>query len=248
MARRDCAVYGGTDCRSIHFDIAETWEQTQLLDLFQPDLFFKFAAALIAMLNPLYCVPIFIGMTREHTTAEKRRIATVVGLTVFVAATIAALIGEEILGFFGISVPAFQIAGGIIVLGIGLSMMRAEPRAAGDDKAQAAGGKDGASIAVVPLSIPLTIGPGAFVTIILFAHLLDDGSELFTMLPVIFGISFLIWIALIFAEPIARMLGETVISVIIRIMAILLTAVAVEMIINGAFHAYQNLQSASTSS
>lgn len=218
-----------------------------LLDLFHMDVFLKFSAALIALLNPLYCVPIFIGMTRGHSTAEKRRIATIVGVTVFVAGTIAALIGEEILGFFGIGVPAFQIAGGIIVLGIGLAMMKDEPRSAGDDKAQAAGQKGGGGVAIVPLSIPLTIGPGTFATIILFAHLLDNGAEIFTMLPVIFGISLLIWIALIFAEPIANRLGETVISVIIRIMAIILTAVAVEMIINGGFQAYQNLQATTPS-
>ena len=211
-----------------------------MLDLFDTQVFLKFAAALVAVLNPLYGIPIFLSMTKDKSAAERRRIATIVGLTVFVAATICTVIGEEILSFFGITVPAFQIAGGIIILGIGLSMLRADEPSTGDKKARGDAEKQKSNIAIVPLSIPLILGPASIATIILFAHLLDDGQEIVTMLPIVALISLAIWLGLMFAEPISRVLGETTMSVVTRIMALLLTAIAVEMVINGAFQAYEH--------
>lgn len=207
--------------------------------LFDSEQFLKFAVALVALLNPLYGIPIFLGMTKGYTPAERTRTANIITLTVFVAALIATLIGEEILAFFGINVPSFQIAGGIIVLGIGLSMLNDEPRTAGDSKAHDSAKEKKSNIAIVPLSIPLTIGPGCFATIILFAHLMEDGTEIVTMIPAVLLICILLWVGLYFADAISRVLGETVISVVTRIMALILTAVAVEMIINGAIQAYR---------
>jgi len=211
----------------------------ELSELFHQTIFLKFAAALVALLNPIYGIPIFLGMTEGYSAAERRRTASVIALTVLVAAIVATLIGEEILRFFGISVPAFQIAGGIIVLGIGLSMLKDDAPTEGDSKAAAAGRERRKNIAVVPLSIPLTIGPGTFATIILFTHLLDDGSEIVTMLPVVVAVCLTVWLGLLFAHPISQFLGETMISVITRLMAIILAAVAVEMIITGAVQAIQ---------
>lgn len=211
----------------------------ELSELFHQTIFLKFSAALIALLNPIYGIPIFLGMTKGYSAAERKRTASIIAITVLSAAVIATFIGEEILRFFGISVPAFQIAGGIIVLGIGLSMLKDDAPAEGDTKAVAAGRAKQKNIAVVPLSIPLTIGPGTFATIILFTHLVDDGSEIVTLLPVVVGVCFLVWIGLLFADPISRFLGETMISVITRIMAIILAAVAVEMIITGIVQAVQ---------
>lgn len=209
-----------------------------LAGLFDTENFLKFAVALVALLNPLYGIPIFLGMTKGYTPAERSRTANIITLTVFVAAVIATVIGEEILAFFGINVPSFQIAGGIIVLGIGLSMLNDEPRSSGDSKAHQAGKEKKSNIAIVPLSIPLTIGPGCFATIILFAHLMEDGSEIVTMIPAVLLICILLWVGLYFADSISRILGETVISVVTRIMALILTAVAVEMIINGGIQVY----------
>ncbi|MEM7464793.1 MAG: MarC family protein [Pseudomonadota bacterium] len=205
--------------------------------MFDLQLSLKFAAAFVALANPLYGIPIFLDLTQDFTVQQRRRTAFVGAFTVFVAATIATLIGEEILRFFGIDVPAFQIAGGIIVLGIGLSMLNDSP-SKGDAKAIENKSSRGSSVAVVPLSIPLTIGPGAFATVILFSHQLSDGSEIMTMVPVIVLISLIIWVALLFAGPIAKKLGTTGISVVSRIMAIILAAVAVEMMISGIVQVY----------
>ena len=75
---------------------------------FRADLFLKFTVALVALLNPLYGIPIFLGMTKGYTRKERSRTANAIVLTMFVAAVVVTLIGEEILAFFGINVAAFH--------------------------------------------------------------------------------------------------------------------------------------------
>jgi MarC family membrane protein len=203
------------------------------MTLFDLDVFLKFLAALLALLNPLYAIPIFLSLTQGYTPAERNRTALIASTTVAVAGVIATMLGEEVLSVFGIDIPSFRIAGGIIILGIALSMLNADPPSAGDTEAASEGHERKGNIAVVPLAIPLTLGPGTIATVIVFAHQLDDASELVTLVPVVLGASLLIWLGLRFAGPISTLLGQTVISVIIRIMAIILAAVAIEMVITG---------------
>lgn len=203
------------------------------MTLFDLDVFLKFLAALLALLNPLYAIPIFLSLTQGYTPAERNRTALIASTTVAVTGVIATMLGEEVLSVFGIDIPSFRIAGGIIILGIALSMLNADPPSAGDTEAASEGHKRKGNIAVVPLAIPLTLGPGTIATVIVFAHQLDDASELVTLVPVVLGASFLIWLGLRFAGPISTLLGQTVISVITRIMAIILAAVAIEMVITG---------------
>jgi multiple antibiotic resistance protein len=218
-----------------------------LMAFFHPDVFFKFLAALLALLNPLYGIPIFLSMTKGYSPAERNRTALIASIAVTATGLVATLIGEEVLGVFGIDIPSFRIAGGIIILGIALAMLKADEPSTGDAKAASEGHERKGNIAVVPLAIPLTIGPGAIATVIVFAHQLDDRSEIVTLVPVVLGVCFLVWLGLRFAAPIAALLGDTVISVITRIMAIILAAVAIEMVMTGVIDVvdqhYPNLRS-----
>ncbi len=150
------------------------------------------------------------------------------------------MIGEEILAAFSISVPSLRIAGGIIILGIALSMLRDEGPSAGDAKAVAEGSRRPKNIAVVPLAIPLTFGPGAIVTTIIFAYQLDYAGEIATLATVMLAVAAILGVSLLFAASIARAVGPTVISVVSRTMAIILAAVAIEMILGGAFDAFEH--------
>ena len=78
---------------------------------FEPEVSLKFLAALLALLNPLYGVPIFLSMTQGYSPAERNRTALIASLTVTVTALVATLIGEEVLSVFGIHIPSFRIAG-----------------------------------------------------------------------------------------------------------------------------------------
>jgi multiple antibiotic resistance protein len=207
---------------------------------FHAETFAKFFAALFALVNPAYGIPIFLSLTDGYSPAERRKTALVVMGAVIVTGLVALLVGEEILAAFSISVPSLRIAGGIIILGIALSMMRDEGLPAGDAKAVAEGGRRAKNIAVVPLAIPLTFGPGAIVTTIIFAYQLDYAGEIATLATVVLAVAAILGVSLLFAASIAGAVGPTVISVVSRIMAIILAAVAIEMIFSGAFDALEH--------
>ncbi|WP_170371278.1 MarC family protein [Ruegeria arenilitoris] len=205
--------------------------------LFDQAVFLKFLAAVLAIFNPLYNIPIFLSMTRDCTPAERRRVAMIVMASVTVIALISVAIGEEVLAVFGIDVPSFRVAGGLIIFGIGMAMLNAQDRAPGDQAAVAEGHARKLNFAVVPLAIPLTIGPGTIAVTIVFSHQLSDGAELVTLGSAILIACFIVGLGLLFADSISRLVGETMINVLTRIMAILLVAVAVEMVLTGIFNA-----------
>ncbi len=205
--------------------------------LFDQAVFLKFLAAVLAIFNPLYNIPIFLSMTRDCTPAERRRVAMIVMASVTVIALISVAIGEEVLAVFGIDVPSFRVAGGLIIFGIGMSMLNAQDRVPGDQAAVADGHARKLNFAVVPLAIPLTIGPGTIAVTIVFSHQLSDGAELVTLGSAILIACFIVGLGLLFADSISRLVGETMINVLTRIMAILLVAVAVEMVLTGIFNA-----------
>ncbi len=205
---------------------------------FHPDIFAKFFAALLALVNPAYAIPIFLGLTEGYTPAERRGTALVVTAAVIVTGFVSITLGEEILRAFSIGVSSLRVAGGIIVLGIALGMMRAEGPSAGDAQA-VADGRRARNIAVVPLAIPLTFGPGAIATSIIFAYPLSYAGEIATLGLVVLAVGAILALGLLFAAPIAAATGPTVINVVTRIMAIVLAAVAIEMIFSGVFDALE---------
>ncbi|MEM7074992.1 MAG: MarC family protein [Pseudomonadota bacterium] len=207
-------------------------------DLFDQAVFLKYFAALLAIFNPLYSIPIFLGMTEGFTSSERRNTALIVAISATVFALVCVLVGEELLAVFGIDVPSFRIAGGLILIGIGFRMLNAESRPPGDEAAISEGKqKVSKGIAVVPLTIPLTIGPGALAVTIVFTHQLENPAEIVTMTPAVLICCLISGIGLYFADGISRVLGPTVISIATRIMAIILIAVSVEMVVTGVFDA-----------
>jgi MarC family membrane protein len=209
-----------------------------LTDLFVQALFLKYLAALLAVFNPLFGIPVFLAMTEGFTSAERRRTALIVALSSTIFAMVCVLVGEEILAIFGINVPSFRIAGGFILIGIGFRMLNTESRSAGDTLAIEEGKKKtGKGISVVPLAIPLTIGPGALAVTIVFAHQLSDAAEIVTLTPVVLIACLISGLGLVFADPLSRFLGLTTINIATRIMAIVLIAISVEMVVTGALDA-----------
>jgi len=208
-----------------------------MADLFNHAVFLKYLAALLAIFSPLYGIPVFLSMTDGYTPAERKRVALTVTAAVVVCSLVVVLVGEEVLAVFGIDVPSFRVAGGLIILGLGMSMLNTSDRPPGDQQAAEEGHKKKSNIAVVPLAIPLIFGPATIATTIVFAHQLSDGAEIVTLGSAILIACALIGVGLLFAVPISRFLGATVLNVLTRIMGIILVAVAVEMVLTGAFDA-----------
>ena len=102
--------------------------------MFDQDLFLDLFIALFAHLNPLYAIPVFLELTSDYTARQRQRTAAVAALATFIALAVAALIGDQVLQLFGVHMPSFQIAGGLIVLTIALGMLKGESKEDEDAK------------------------------------------------------------------------------------------------------------------
>ncbi len=193
----------------------------------------RFAVALLAILDPLAAIPLFLRLTEGFTTRERKRTARVTALAVFSVLAGAALAGEMILGAFGTSLPAFRVGGGIVLLLMALSMLTAEPdrtrHTPEEDEASSA--KE--SVAVVPLGIPLLAGPGAISAVILQMNRGHGAAHAALVLSVIALLCALCWLALRNAERIGRWVGPVGVNVVIRLFGLVLAAIGIEFIAAG---------------
>lgn len=195
--------------------------------------YIKYFAGLLAIVNPIGSVPVFISLTRQQTFAERARTARIAALTVVVVLTIALLTGESILQFFGISLASFRVGGGILVLLIAISMLhaRVSPAKQTDEEVQDASEKE--TVAVVPLGIPLLSGPGAISTVIVYAGRGGEIGHYAVLEAEVLLVALLVWVSFRAAPYIAGMLGRTGINVVTRLMGLIMAAIAVEIMANG---------------
>lgn len=199
------------------------------------DLFLDYFVALFALLNPLLAIPLFLGMTGEYSPGKRQRTAAVTSFTVFVALIVAALVGDQLLNLFGVHTPSFQIAGGLIVLSIALSMLKdQEPGEKNTEQAmQDKSDNPDKSIAIYPLAIPLLAGPGVFVATIVFSSRVNSMTDFLSVCAAIAAISLINWLAMASTRWAAQYIGDTTINIGTRILGIMLAAVSVEMILAG---------------
>ena len=189
--------------------------------------------SLLALINPIGAIPFFISLTESQTDEEKRRTIKVASISVAIVIGLSALLGEQIIGFFGFSVGSLQVGGGIIMIMIALNMLNAQTSRtkATPEEEDEAGAK--ASIAVVPLAIPLLTGPGSISTVIIYAANSHHWYERAGLVAIGAVLAFLCFVAMRLAEPIANWIGRTGINIATRLMGLMLSALAVEFIVNG---------------
>jgi len=191
----------------------------------------KMLIGLIAIVNPIGAVPIFISLTTGLDDKARRTIYRTTTYAVFLILMAALILGEAILDFFGIS--SFRVAGGILSLLMAISMMHARTTDVKRTDEEAEESTHMNSIAVVPLAIPLLAGPGAISTVILYAH--RDASLLHYSLValVILLLCVLLFLAFRSVKYISQYLSQTAVNVFARIMGLILAAIAIEIIANG---------------
>ncbi len=198
---------------------------------------FKPLVTLLAIVNPLAIVPFFIHYTQGFTREQRRRTIWISSFSAFAVIAISALLGLQILAFFSISLASFQVGGGMLLLTSALAMLNAQPAEARSnaeeihDAAERSAAR--ASIAVVPLTIPLLTGPATMSTVVIYADKAKDYLQLGALVG--YGVVIALATALCFAlaEPIARGLGKTGINVMTRLMGLILAALAVEVMSDG---------------
>jgi multiple antibiotic resistance protein len=199
------------------------------MDLIKP------LVALLAIVNPIGVVPFFIHFTQSFSREQRQRTIRISAFTAFVVIAVSAVAGLKIIEFFGISLASFQVGGGTLLLISSLSMLNAQPAESkpsdvndGNEKVDA-----GASIAVVPLAIPLLTGPATISTMVIYAEKTRHVWELGVLVGygVVIGVvTFLVFSA---SGRIAKVLGRTGINVMTRLMGLILAAMAVELLADG---------------
>lgn len=191
--------------------------------------------ALLAIVNPIGVVPFFIHFTQNFNRAQRRRTIRISAFSAFLVVSLSALAGLKIIEVFGISIASFQVGGGTLLLISALQMIGAqqaestpEDVSEGQEKADA-----GASVAVVPLAIPLLTGPATISTMVIYSQRSQHWWELAVLVGygVVVGIAVLV--AFSASGRIAKLLGRTGINVMTRLMGLILAALAVEIMAEG---------------
>jgi multiple antibiotic resistance protein len=188
---------------------------------------------LLAIVNPLAIVPFFVHYTQDFTTAQRRRTIVISSFSTFAVIAISALLGLQLLDFFSISLQSFQVGGGTLLLISSINMLNAQPAEAKSTPDEVNDAAARASIAVVPLTIPLLTGPATMSTVVIYA----DKAQTFWQHAALVGYGAVVGLATAVcfaaAYPIALFLGKTGINVMTRIMGLILAALSVEVMADG---------------
>ncbi|MEQ1768010.1 MAG: MarC family protein [Methylotenera sp.] len=203
----------------------------------------KVTIALFAIVNPIGSIPIFISATDGWSRQERAKTAKTVAITVFIVLAVSAFVGDKILDFFGITIPSFQVGGGILLMLIAISMMHGKQSGTRQTPEEAQSMAERNVIAIVPLSIPLLAGPGAISSMIIAAQQNSSFAGHLSLLAPIFIISVIIWLVLRLSVGISLKLGTIGINIVTRLLGLILAAMAVEFIAHGLIGLFPQLAS-----
>ncbi len=177
---------------------------------------------LFVIMDPVGTIPLFLALTRGRSAASTKRAAWQAVSVSFGVIAVFAFFGQGILGYLGISLPALQAAGGLLLLLVALELLTG--------KEQAPTAASDVNVALVPLGTPLLAGPGAIVATMVFSKQVDDlGAFVAVALGVIL-VHVAIWLAMRFSLPILRVLREGGVVLVSRISGLLLSAIAVQLV------------------
>ena len=192
-------------------------------------------SSIFFLVDPFAAIGSFLAITAGADRARRRRMAREGALTCFVVLTSFALAGQFIFRMFGITLPAFEVAGGLILLLIGLDMLEARrsPTQETSGEAEEAAAKEDAGI--VPLGIPMLAGPGAISSVMVLVGQVPSvwHWEMAAILGSIAITALVSYLVLDGADHVRRVLGETGIRILVRIMGLLLVALAMQFFVNG---------------
>lgn len=195
--------------------------------------YLKIFVGLLAIVNPLGIIPVFISLTANESFKQRRKTTNMVAIGVSVILLSALFFGEVLLSFFGISIHSFRVGGGILILLMAISMLHAKTSPIRQTQEESDESVEMENVAIVPLAMPLLAGPGAISTVILAAHK-SSGALQYSMIAAgILSLGLLTWISLRLSPYISRHISATGLNIFTRIMGLILSAIAIEFIANG---------------
>ncbi len=192
-------------------------------------------STLVAIVDPVGNVGPFLGVTSSMSSDERRRTAARACLLALGVLVVFTAGGQQIFSFFEISMPAFQIAGGVLLFLVAIDMLRAHPRDTKGTHEEREESRD--DVAIVPLGIPLIAGPGAIASVILLASRAATPwaqASLYLVIALTIGTTYLVFRV---AERLARALGRTGVNVVTRLFGLLLAAIAAQFVLDGILSA-----------
>ena len=198
-------------------------------------LYFAVAAfaALFAIVNPMGAIPLLVGLTEGYSRKEKKKVIIKAVFTAFLVLLTFALFGNYIFMFFGITIPSFRIAGGLLMTTVGFSMMRGQPPRTKSTPEEREEASERDEMGVVPLGVPMLAGPGSITTVMIFVSKSEGISQIGVVLLVILATMVITYFLFIYGNRIFDAIGRVGSRAFSRIMGLIITAIAVEFIIEG---------------
>lgn len=195
------------------------------------ELFLVVFAALFSVINPFGAVPIFVGLTQELSKPERYRIALWTSINVCLILIISFFVGEYVLKFFGISIDALRIAGGLIIVNSGFSLLSANfSKSRGVGKKVESDAQQRSDIALTPLAIPMLAGPGSISLLIAFHQDYNTTASKIIICASIISVALLIYAILKSSHYLSKILGASGIVAISRVIGFIVVAIGVQYI------------------
>ncbi|SJL82456.1 YchE family NAAT transporter [Vibrio palustris] len=196
-------------------------------------IFLQFFLGLFATVNPIGIMPVFVSLTSYMDSDERRKTARTTHFSVAVILICSLIGGQTLLDVFSISLDAFRVAGGLLLLSIAFSMMSGKLGEDKQNKQEISESMSREQVGVVPLAMPLMAGPGAISSTIVYGSRYPETFNLIGIIITIIIFCFGGWVLFRSAPFIVRFLGQTGINVITRIMGLILAALGIEFMANG---------------
>lgn len=185
-------------------------------------------ATLFVVIDPIGLAPMFVALTKGAPFAHRRNVALRASIIAVLLLMLFGLLGEAILGFVGISMPAFRIAGGVLLFLTALDMLFERRTARRKGQAQAHNDPS-----VFPLATPLIAGPGSMATMILLTDQAETPMGIFWIMVVMAAVVVVAFLLFLTANWLERVLGDTGINVVTRLLGMLLAALSVQFVLDG---------------
>ncbi len=188
---------------------------------------------LFIIIDPPGLAPLFVALTQGMNAAQRRAVALRACIIAGALMLAFLFLGEALLGFVGITMPAFRIAGGVLLFLTALEMLFQKRQARREDNAAEGQAEHLDDPSVFPLALPLIVGPGAITTIILLAGQASSAWDFAAIAGVMAAVLVSVFLSLLVATPLDRILGKTGINIVTRVLGMLLAALAIQFILDG---------------
>jgi len=189
--------------------------------------------SILFLVDPPGCIPAYLALTSRYDPAKRRRTALIACVAATLVMSGFGIVGSWVFHFLGLSLPAFKIAGGLVLFLVAIDMIRAQ-RSTQEDPEEMQEGKVASDVAIAPLAVPLLAGPAALSTVsVLMGKAEGDVGKMLLVHGAVGLTGAVSYITFRLAEPIQRRLGTTGIHVLGRILGLVLAGIAVQFVLDG---------------